>query len=149
MEAIKKELVVNASQETAFRVFTEEIDAWWPRTHHIGATPMVGTIIEGKEGGRWYSTHEDGSEANVGTVLVWDPFGRLVLIWQVNGNFKHDPAIRSEVEVIFEKQTPKTTRVKLEHRGLDQLAGGAKVIGDMANGWWQILQLYKKVTDEA
>jgi len=148
MEAIQKDLVVNASQETAFRVFTEQMDAWWPKTHHIGAAPMVHSIIEGRAGGRWYSTHQDGSEADVGTVLVWDPFGRLVLNWQVNGNFKYDPAIHSEVEIIFEKQSPTSTRIWFEHRDLDQLNGGAKVIEDMANGWGKILQLYKKVTDE-
>jgi len=149
MEAIKKELIVNASQETAFRVFTERMDAWWPKTHHIGAAPMVHSLIEGKPGGRWYSTHEDGSEANVGTVLVWDPFGRLVLNWQVNGNFQYDPSIMSEVEVIFEKEGAGSTRIRFEHRDLERLMGGPKVIADMDNGWWQILQLYKKVTDEA
>jgi uncharacterized protein YndB with AHSA1/START domain len=149
MEAIKKELLVNASQETAFRVFTEQMDAWWPKTHHIGAAPMVHSLIEGKAGGRWYSMHEDGSEANVGTVLVWDPFGRLVLNWQVNGNFQYDPSIVSEVEIVFEKEGARSTRIRFEHRDLERLMGGPKVIADMDNGWWQILQLFKKVTDEA
>lgn len=148
MEAIKKELVVNASQETAFRVFTEQIDAWWPKTHHIGSAPLTCSIIEGKQGGRWYSTHEDGSEANVGKVLVWDPFGRLVLAWQVNGNFKYDAELISEVEVVFFQEGPATTRVKMEHRDLEKLTGGAKVIADMDQGWGYILQLYKKMLQD-
>lgn len=149
MESIKKELVVEASQETAFRVFTEQMDAWWPKSHHIGKTPMVHSIIEGRTEGRWYSTHEDGSEANVGKVLVWDPYGRLVLVWQVNGNFQHEPDLHSEVEVLFLAEGPTTTRIKFEHRDLEKLRGGAKVIDDMNQGWGFILQLYKKIADEA
>jgi len=149
MESIKKELVVEASQETAFRVFTEQMDAWWPKTHHIGKTPMVHSIIEGRKEGRWYSTHEDGSEANVGKVLVWDPYGRLVLVWQVNGNFQHEPDLHSEVELLFLEEGPTTTRIKFEHRDIEKLRGGAKVIDDMAQGWSMILNLYKNIADEA
>lgn len=149
MESIKKELVVEASQETAFRVFTGQMDAWWPKTHHIGKTPMVHSIIEGRADGRWYSTHEDGSEANVGKVLVWDPYGRLVLVWQVNGNFQHEPDLHSEVELLFLAEGPTTTRIQFEHRDIEKLRGGAKIIDDMAQGWGMILQLYKKIADEA
>jgi len=34
---VRKEIVIEASQARAFRVFTEEHGAWWPlATHHIG-----------------------------------------------------------------------------------------------------------------
>ena len=149
MQSIKKQLLVNASQETAFRVFTERMGDWWPKSHHIGKTPLKDSILEQKENGRWYSSHEDGTECNVGKVLVWDPFGRLVLAWQINGNFEYDPDLISEVEVLFHVEEPKLTRVTMEHRDLEKLAGGAKVIGDMDQGWGYILQLYKQITDEA
>lgn len=48
----------------------------WPRTHYIGASPLVRATIEPGVGGRWYSTHEDGSEAPWGEVLVGS--GRVV-----------------------------------------------------------------------
>jgi hypothetical protein len=76
MTSIKKELIVEASQATAFKVFTEKMDVWWPRTHHIGITPMTEMVLEPALNGRWYSRHEDGSEANVGYILKWDPHGR-------------------------------------------------------------------------
>jgi hypothetical protein len=62
MEAINKnsvykEVQVNASQETAFEVFTQKMDLWWPKTHHVGSCPMVESVLEGKKGGRWYSKH--------------------------------------------------------------------------------------------
>ena len=72
-----------ASQETAFKVFTGKMDAWWPRTHHVGMAPMVSFVLEPRVNGRWYTTHEDGTEVNIGYVLVWDPYGRLILNWQI------------------------------------------------------------------
>jgi hypothetical protein len=41
LTTIKKEVFINASQQTAFNVFTQKMDAWWPRTHHVGGAPMV------------------------------------------------------------------------------------------------------------
>ncbi|MFC0518047.1 SRPBCC family protein [Mucilaginibacter angelicae] len=149
MQPIRKELLVEAAQETAFNVFTQQMDLWWPKTHHIGSCAMTAAVLEPKPDGRWYTVHEDGSEANVGKVLTWDPYGRLVLAWQINGNFKYDPELVTEVEVNFITEGPKTTRVKFEHRNLDKLLGGEKVIADMDQGWGHIMNLYKAVADEA
>lgn len=147
MESIRKEVVVAASQETAFIVFTDKIDLWWPSTHHVGSCPMTGSVIEPYGKGRWYSKHEDGSEVNVGYVQTWDPYGRLVLIWQIDGNFKCDPNLISEVEICFIAEGPVTTRVTLEHRDLEQLRGGTKVIDDMDKGWEFIMNLYKSTAN--
>ena len=32
---VRKSVTVQASVDKAFRVFTEGVDTWWPRTHHI------------------------------------------------------------------------------------------------------------------
>jgi len=148
MQPIRKEVLVEASQETAFQVFTERMDLWWPKSHHVGKTPVVESVLEPGSKGRWFTRHEDGSEVNVGYVLVWEPFGRLVLVWQIDGNFHCNPRIHSEVEVIFSSEGPQMTRVKLEHRDLEQLMGGAKVIEDMDLGWGYILDLYVGVTNK-
>ena len=144
---IKKEFLVEASQETAFKVFTEKMDKWWPKTHHVGACPMTKLELEPGVNGRWYTKHEDGSEVNIGYVMNWDPFELLVLNWQIDGNFKCDPEITTEVEVKFISEGPKTTRVKLEHKNLERLAGGIKVIDSMDEGWGMIMDLYKSVVE--
>jgi len=149
LTTIKKEVIVHASQETAFKVFTQKIDAWWPKTHHVGKCPMVESVLEQKTGGRWFSRHEDGSEVENGHVLSWNPYAKVILAWQINGNFQYDPSLISEVEVNFVKEGPKQTRVTLEQRDLDKLGGGSKVIESMDEGWGMILNLYKKVSDEA
>ena len=48
---VRKSITVKASTDRAFRVFSEGIDTWWPRTHHIGKSPMKKVIIEGRAGG--------------------------------------------------------------------------------------------------
>lgn len=143
LTAIRKELTVETSQETAFKVFTEQIDLWWPRTHHIGDCPMLELVLEAKPGGRWYSKHEDGSEANVGYMITYQPYELLSLAWQVNGDFKFDPELVTEVAVQFIVDGPKRTKVKFEHRGLAKLGGGHGV-ESMDQGWGQIMELYKK-----
>jgi len=83
----------------------------------------------------------------IGKVMTWDPYGKLVLAWQVNGQFTYDPALITEVELNFIPESPTTTRIKFEHRDMDKLMGGEKVIEDMERGWWYILNLYKEVTN--
>ena len=144
---IKKELVIEASQEKAFKVFTEKMDLWWPRTHHIGATPMTEIVVEPGVNGRWYSKHEDGSEVEVGKVLTWDPYGLLVLGWQINGEFKYIPDLITEVEVQFIAEGPKITRVKFEHKNLDRLGSG-KHVDSMDEGWGYIMDLYKSTVSQ-
>jgi uncharacterized protein YciI len=60
MTSVKKQIVVEASQQRAFRVFTDGIDRWWPREHHIGASPLERMILEPYPGGRWYETTPEG-----------------------------------------------------------------------------------------
>ena len=145
MESIKKEVVVEASQETSFKVFTEKIDQWWPKELHVGKAPLGESILEAGPAGRWYSTHEDGSDVTIGYILTWDPFSRLILAWQIDGNFIYDPNLVSEIEVNFIVEGPTRTRVKMEHRDLEKLRGGVKVIDQMDEGWGYILSRYQKL----
>jgi hypothetical protein len=52
LTSIKKEFTVEASQQTAFEIFTQKMDLWWPRTHHIGRSDMTEVIVELQKGGR-------------------------------------------------------------------------------------------------
>jgi uncharacterized protein YndB with AHSA1/START domain len=147
---VRKELVVAATAARAFQVFTDGIDRWWPRQHHIGSSPLKREVLEPGVGGRWYGLSEDGTECDAGKVLVWDPPRRLVLAWQITSDWKFDPTFTTEVEVTFSAEGPKTTRVILEHRDLHRygLAGPAyrKAIDSPEAGWGFILQRF---ADEA
>jgi len=144
---VRKTITVQADPERAFRVFTDEFDAWWPRSHHIGKSPMKKAIVEGRAGGRLYSEQIDGTECDWGTVLVWDPPRRFVWAWQIDGKWQFVPdlAQASEVEVRFTAEPGGRTRVDLEHRHLDRHgadAGAIRTAIDSPNGWGGLLELY-------
>src|ERR1700730_5122820 len=98
---VRKSIRVNASQAHAFDVFTSGLGRWWPRKATIGGSPMKTAVLEPGVGGRWYEIGEDGSRTNVGKVLVWEPPNRFVVVWEINGKWKPDTTVGSEVEVRF------------------------------------------------
>jgi uncharacterized protein YndB with AHSA1/START domain len=145
VESVRKRVVVNTSPEQAFRVFTEGIDRWWPREHHIGTSPLKKAILETRSGGRWYAVCEDGSEWETGKVLTWDPPRRLVLAWQLTSHWKYDPNFLTEVEVTFVAEGPKRTRVELEHRNLERYGAEAVELRksvDAPEGWSRLLEAF-------
>ena len=145
MTTIRKQLTVEAPLDRAFRVFTANMGAWWPKEHHIGAAPLKDCVIEPKVHGRWYELSEDGTTCEWGKVLAWDPPRRVLLAWQLDAGFKYDPALVTEVEVTFTLVAPKLTRVDFEHRNLERFGEAAERLrGDMDAGWGQILESYRQ-----
>jgi uncharacterized protein YndB with AHSA1/START domain len=143
--AVHQVVTVNAPIGTAFAVFTEGFDSWWPRTHKIGAADLKQAVMEGKEGGRWYEVGADGTECDWGRVLVWDPPARLVLGWQLDASWQYDPGLLTEVEVRFTEVGPRRTRVELEHRDLDRYGEARdemRAALDAEGGWSGLMALY-------
>jgi uncharacterized protein YndB with AHSA1/START domain len=102
-------------------------------------------IVEPRAGGRWYERGEDGSETEWGKVLQWEPPARVVLAWQLDGNWKYNPACITEVEINFTAQGAQGTRVDFEHRHLERLGANASAVRELLNsGWGGILDLYAK-----
>jgi uncharacterized protein YndB with AHSA1/START domain len=143
---VRKSIRVNASQTHAFEVFTSGIGRWWPRKKSIGKPPMKAAVIEPRLGGRWYELGEDGSQADVGKILVWEPPQRFVVSWDINSQWKPDTAVSSEVEVRFIADGPNTTLVELEHRKFEQMGAeaGASMRKDVDGGWPGMLEHFKK-----
>ena len=106
---------VDVDPDTAFAVFTEEIDAWYQRGPHNFADPgrAVGIRFEPFVGGRLIEVHdrETGEGLTMARIDVWEPGKRLVFV-------DHR---ETEADVTFEASDG-GTRVTLEHRGLERLA---------------------------
>lgn len=138
MISVKKHVVVETNQQRAFRTFTDGIDRWWPREHHIGKSPLDRVVLEPRPGGRWYAVCQDGSEVDTGKVLVWEPPDRLVLAWQITAQWQYDPAFSTELEVRFVAEGPRRTRVELEHRQLERYGAEAeklRALFDADDAW--------------
>jgi uncharacterized protein YndB with AHSA1/START domain len=149
--AIQGKVTVNAPIERAFRIFTESFTTWWPADYHIGEADMAEAIIEPREGGRWYERGVDGSECDWGHVLAWEPPHRLVVTWQINGQWQYDPDPEhaSEIEVRFTPEGSDQTTVELEHRLLHRLVGGEAIRDSISGGggWGALLAQYAKVVE--
>jgi uncharacterized protein YndB with AHSA1/START domain len=145
---VRKTVVVAASPERAFALFTAGIDRWWPKSHGIGATPPRESIIEPFVGGRWYTRHEDGTDVVVGHVRVWQPAERFVVSWEISADWKPEArsAFASEVEVRFAPEPGGGTRVELEHRDFERMgaAPGEKMRNDVDGGWPMLLERFAK-----
>ncbi len=141
-------VTVGVPVDHAFRVFTDSIHTWWPAQYHIGQADMDRAVLEPREGGRWYEKGVDGSECDWGRVLAWEPPRRLVVTWQINGQwqFDPDPEHASEIEVRFTPDGPGQTTVELEHRHLERLVDGQVLREGIqgGGGWSALLELFAK-----
>jgi uncharacterized protein YndB with AHSA1/START domain len=142
--SVKKSVTVNASLQHAFEVFTSGFDGWWPRSHHIGKSPMKEAIIESGVGGRCYTRQEDGTESDWGRITAWDPPHRYVMAWQITHEWGYQPDLSksSEVEVRFTPQPDGGgTRVDLEHRHFERMGPGGETmrVGVGGPGGWSTL----------
>jgi Activator of Hsp90 ATPase homolog 1-like protein len=113
--SVRVSIVVDVDPETAFSVFTDEIDAWYKRGPHTfyDASRALAVRFEPHVGGRLIEVYdrESGEGRAMGRVSVWEPGRQLVF---VDGR-------ETEVDVRFEPEGA-STRVTLEHRGLERLA---------------------------
>ena len=145
--AVRKSVTVKASVERAFDVFTAGFDRWWPRSHHIGKTPMKRAVLEGRVGGRCYSEQSDGTECEWGEITAWEPPRRFVMAWKINIQWQYEPDLSksSEVEVTFTPVEGDSTRVDLEHRYFERMGAGWESMRGMVDaegGWGGLMQMF-------
>lgn len=149
---VRKEIVVEASVERAFSVFTDRFGDFKPPEHNLLGAPIVETNFEPRVGGHIYDRAEDGSECRWARVLAYEPPNRVVFSWDIGPTWQieRDPANASEVEVRFVAEGTDRTRVELEHRHIDRHGPGwegvhAGVDGD--GGWPLYLTRYAALVD--
>jgi uncharacterized protein YndB with AHSA1/START domain len=146
---VVRTITVAASQERAFKVFTEQFGSWWPKEYSIGDADMADFVLEPKVGGRWYEVGVDGKECDTGRVTAYEPPDRVVVAWHLDGTWQYDPDPEhaSELEVKFVAEGEHSTRVELEHRNFDRQGAGAEAVRggvDDDRGWNYCLDLFAK-----
>jgi uncharacterized protein YndB with AHSA1/START domain len=141
LAAVRRSVTVKAAVEKAFAVFTESFGTWWPADYHVNPNGYETAFIEPRLGGRWFERAPDGSESDWGRVLAWEPPHRILLSWQLNGEYVLEPDQASEVEITFTAEGGGRTRVDLTHSKFEGLTGGDSVASTVggASGWSAIL----------
>jgi uncharacterized protein YndB with AHSA1/START domain len=155
-DSVSVTTVVAVDLETAFGVFTEEVDAWWKhgprfRTGGHGQSTMH---FEPGVGGRLVETFDENAEPFVlGRITVWEPSTSL-RFEMLGRDFAAGET--TEVSVRFEP-TDAGTRVTVEHSGWDAfpaehpvrhgLTGGA-FTSMMAVFWADLLGAHRRHSEE-
>ena len=139
-ETIRKEILVGASPEIAFRVFTEAIAKWWPlHKYGIFNEDAETVVFEDRDGWRLIEKAKDGRETEWGEVLDFEVAGRLRFTWHPGRPDDEEP---TEVEVTFAADGDGTL-VTLVHGGWDRLSEERRAGRvDYDNGWPRVLQRY-------
>ena len=127
---VRREVLVPATPELAFAVFADEISGWWPigshSVFHDGTVAFVdGRIVE-------YSA--DGRESVWGTVLDWEPPGRMSFTWHPG----RPPAGAGRVTVTF-TAVGEQTLVVLHHEGWEGYADPLAARQEYDSGWPRVL----------
>ena len=137
---VKKTVTVPLDTKTAFDLFTDGIDRWWPKDSHSlaarsGEGDRARVRVEPREGGRVIETLPDGTEAPWGTVTHWTPGRRFALDWYVG----RDPEDATRLDVVF-TQTDAGTRVDLTHDRWEAHGDkAAEVSAHYGSGWDHVL----------
>ncbi|MBX9846217.1 MAG: SRPBCC family protein [Xanthobacteraceae bacterium] len=144
---VRSSIVVEAPIERAFRVFTGEFGRFKPREHNMLGVAIAETVFEPRLGGHIYDRGVDGSECRWARVLVYDPPKRVVFSWDISPRWQVETDLTktSEVEVRFVAETPRRTRVELEHRHLERHGAGWEGIREGVggnDGWPRYLRGY-------
>jgi uncharacterized protein YndB with AHSA1/START domain len=137
--AARAEVVVDASPQEAFRIFTDEIGLWWRRDTPYWNDPERGLTIriEPRVGGRFIEVYdlESGTGLEVGRVTVWEPGKRLGLTWTQVG---WPDGVSTDIEVSFET-AEEGTLVRLEQTGFERVPDAEKYVPGYDAGWKELL----------
>jgi len=143
---IRQSVLVRSNATHTFDTFVRTIGVWWPvQPFSAGQDRVRAVTIEQRAGGRVYETWADGTVADWGELLVWEPPARFVMTWTGT------PA-PTEVELSFAALGPALTRVTVEHRGWEALTDaqltedcalpGGYSSGAYSVGWVRILERF-------
>lgn len=134
---VVKSVEVRRSAADAFRIFTEEISAWWPLATHTRAKTAEGqrtlrVTVELRVGGRVYETLDDGLELEWGAVSAYEPGALFAMNWTMGR-----PAPQTtDVSVRFEPLSAQSCRVTLTHENWQRMGDEAEKLRDAYNGGW-------------
>ena len=129
---------VKRTPADAFRIFTEELSAWWPLDTHALApennTKATHVAVEPRVGGRVIEHTADGREFHWGDVLAYEPGQRFAMTWQLG----RPRDTSGEVEVTFEP-IDGGCRVTLVHSGWERMGEKGRDMREGYNNGWAVV----------
>jgi uncharacterized protein YndB with AHSA1/START domain len=133
---IRKSIRVERPPEISFKVFCEEIGAWWPGGFGGKDTRLS---METRVGGRFIETRTDGTEYEIGRLTAYQPPKVVAFTWRA-------PSwdVETQVEVRFIAEGGSATRIELEHSGWENGTKPREFHKNYSSGWETILGHYER-----
>lgn len=116
-DGFRETAMLPADRATAFAVFTEAFDTWWPREYSWAQERLDRHVLQPFEGGHCLE-YDIGGESRIwGTILKWEPPHGLALSWQIAPDRSpvDDPSAASRVVVTFLPHGADECEVILDH----------------------------------
>ena len=135
---VRREVIVNASPDRAFDLFTGRIGDWWP----LARFSVFGTGTVAFESDRLVERLGD-QESVWGTVTAWAPPGEVGFTWHPGYDEDH----ATQVRVTFEARGEQTL-VTLVHTGWERMTDPDASADEYRNGWPGVLAAYAEVVGE-
>lgn len=131
---VRREILVPADPQTAYRVFTEDIGSWWPLDGFsvYGERASVSFV-----GDRIVETAPGQPDTLWGTVIASDPAHSLSFSWHPGA----PPEKGGTVSVTFTAQGAQTL-VRLEHAGWEHYSDPSAARVEYDQGWPVVLAAY-------
>lgn len=109
---------IDVDSATAFRLFTEQVNAWWRGGPRFRWHPERGGELrfEPGVGGRFLEVYASGESFEVGRIRVWEPPRRLVFGFRAR-SFASGESTEVEVRFAPSGAGGRATDVTVEHRG--------------------------------
>lgn len=126
------DVTVAATREHAFATWTQQLDAWWPRSHSVSGEPSTAVVLEPWLGGRIFERTADGVEHDWGEITLWEPPERFGYLWHLRRN-RTDA---TDVLITFTSIDHTTTRVAIVHTGWERLGAAGQEWRDRNRGGW-------------
>ena len=134
-DPIMKTLAVPLNSDTAFALFTKEIDIWWPKATHSVTGTKAKLVFPTHKGGEIIETGEDGVIAVWGKLIAYEPGAYLAFTWHPGKDAKE-----ATVVTVSFTQTKDGTQCDLTHGGFDILGDTADAVStSYLKGWDMVL----------
>lgn len=137
-----KTIEVPCGQETAFKVFVNDMATWWPLAKFsvsaFGGAPAQALRADAREGGEIVEVDPNGQEYRWGTFRTFDPFGFLAMDFHIP-HPDEEPGAASLVEVRFTPLEAERTRVELTQSNWESLGEHAEMLRGGYGGGWTII----------
>lgn len=134
--AIQKRVLVECNASTAFDIFVECLDRWWPvREHSVsaaaGKVPLA-VHVDPQVGGVIYETTYEGNRAIWGQVQEIHHGSRFVTSWHPG----HGATKATKMDVSFQNAPLGKCKVTLTHSGWKVWGSEAAKRREMYDGGW-------------